>query len=73
MWRTFVDRMACRHPVAQRSYPLEQRPTQLLEIHDAGLLARHDLIEFVEKLVLVRQSCFEFDEAVFAHPGHLSG
>ena len=71
MWRAFVARVARRHAITQRTHPFEQGPAQLLEIHDARLLAGYDLVEFVQKLVLVRKSRLEVNEAFFAHPGHL--
>ena len=73
MRRTLVGRIPGRRAVTKRPHPFEQRPAQLLEIHDTRLLARHDLVEFVEKLVLMRKPRLEVNEAFFAHPGHLCG
>ncbi len=68
---TFVDRVTRRDAITERSHAFEQGATQLLEIHNTRLLPGHDLVEIVEKLVLVRKPRLEINEAFFAHRGHL--
>ncbi len=73
MRRAFVDRVARRDAITERSHAFEQGLAQLLEIHNAGLLARHNLVQVVKKLVLVRKPRLEINEAFFTHRGHLFG
>jgi len=55
--------------LTDRTYSLDERGAQLLELHEFGLLLRHDLIELVHHLFLMRQLDFYIHESFFAH-GH---
>lgn len=69
MRRTIVLGTAGRPALAQGSDAIDQRATQVFELHDSRLLLGHDIVELMQHLVLVRQPRFEVDEAFLAH-GH---
>jgi hypothetical protein len=46
---------------------LNQRLAQFLKLHELRLLRCHDIIKLIEQLVLVSQSRFQIDKALFAH------
>ena len=67
MGRLLVIEGSGRNAITERTNALEQRPAQLFELHQLGLLIGHNLIQFVQHLVLVCEPRFELDKAIIAH------
>ena len=71
MWRSLVCGITSWSGVTGGFHPIDKRATELFELHEPGLLCRHDIIEFIQHLILMRQACLQFNEAIVTHRGPL--
>ena len=56
MWRPFVSRITRLATLTNRPDPINKRSTKLFQLHQFGLLAGDDIVEFVQQLVLMSKS-----------------
>jgi hypothetical protein len=53
MRRSFIRGIASRPCVASGFHPVDKRAAELFDLHEPGLLCRHDIIELVQQLILM--------------------
>jgi len=65
--RPFVGRIACRCSIPYRADSCRQGPQELIELQNLLLLRGHDIVEFIQQVILVRQPALKIDETLVAH------
>ncbi len=65
MWRRLVATGSRRHHLAEGLQTICHRTAQVFELHQSRLLVREDVIELLQKMILVGEPAFEFYNSVF--------
>ena len=67
MWRPLVRGITGRRALAERANSVDEGLAQVFQLHEFCLLIGQRLVQFVQHVVLMRESHFEVYKALFRH------